>query len=700
LYSVTQFTVISPNIFLKTKGVRVTTVQEGQLLWEPSQLLIDGSVMLEYMRWLAANRDLHFQTYAELWQWSIADLAAFWTSIVDFFDVAFQKSPDSILTHREMPGARWFQGAHLNYAQNVFRNASPDRPALMYQSESRPLATLSWAEFERQVASVAHALRERGIQPGDRVVAYLPNIPEAAVAFVAAASVGAVWSSCSPDFGVDAVVDRFGQIEPKVLFAVDGYTYGGKPFSRLDVVAELRKRLPTLRDVVMVQYLRTDYEDSQEREHTSDLTNVTGPVVRTVMWSNLLTQEPPRLTFAELPFDHPLWVVYSSGTTGLPKALVHGHGGIVLEHVKILGLHQDLRPGDRLFWFSSTGWMMWNYVLGGLLLGVTPILFDGNPAHPDLNTLWQLAEASKMTVFGTSAAYLMACLRANLQPGKSFDLAELKSIGSTGSPLPPEGFAWAYANVKRDLWLASISGGTDVASAFVTGCPLLPVRAGELQCRALGAAVDAFDAHGQSLVDQTGELVITEPMPSMPIFLWNDPDFSRYRASYFDMYPGIWRHGDWIRITPEGGAVIQGRSDSTLNRLGVRIGTSEVYSAVESLPEIRDSLVIGLELPKGGYHMPLFVVLADGYALDETLQQKIKSTIRDHFSPRHVPDEIVAVPAIPRTLSDKKMEVPVKKLFMGVAIDKAANVGATRSPEALQFFAELAHTSSPLLGGT
>jgi acetoacetyl-CoA synthetase len=662
--------------------VSATTVREGQLLWEPSRSLIDGSVMSEYMRWLAVNRNIRVETYADLWQWSTSDLPAFWTSVVDFFDVRFQTSSDSVLTHREMPGARWFAGADLNYAQNVFanRNVSPDRPALMYQSETRPLAEMSWAEFERQVASVSAALREMDVQPGDRVVAYLPNIPEAAVAFVAAASIGAIWSSCSPDFGVDAVIDRFGQIEPKVLFAVDGYTYRGKPFSRVDVVAELRTRLPTLTHVVMVDYL--------------------GKRVNSTSWTDLLSDAPPPLNFQKLPFDHPLWVVYSSGTTGLPKALVHSHGGIVLEHLKILGLHHDLRPGDRLFWFSSTGWMMWNYTLGGLLLGVTPVLFDGNPAYPNLNTLWQLAEAARMTVFGTSAAYIMTCFRANLQPKDRFDLSALKSIGSTGSPLPPEGFAWAYDSVKADLWLASVSGGTDVASAFIAGSPLLPVRAGELQCRALGAAVDAFDDSGQSLIDQTGELVITQPMPSMPVFLWNDPDFSRYRASYFEVFPGVWRHGDWIRLTRDGGAVIQGRSDSTLNRFGVRIGTSEVYSAVEGLPEIRDSLVIGLELPKGGYYMPLFVVVSEGVELDDHLKQKLKDTIRTHFSPRHVPDEIVAVPAIPRTLSDKKMEVPVKKLFMGVPLDKAANVGATRSPEVLGYFAELARTSSPLLHGT
>jgi acetoacetyl-CoA synthetase len=661
-------------------------VTEGELLWQPSQSFRERSRMADYMNWLNQRHGLRFEGYADLWRWSIDDLEAFWTSLVEYFDIHLDRPAVRVLGERSMPGAVWFEGAQLNYAENMFRQASADRPALVYQSETRPLSEMSWAELERQVASVAAFLKAAGVKPGDRVVAYLPNTPEAVVALLAAASVGAVWSSCSPDFGVDAVVDRFGQIEPKVLFAVDGYTYGGKPFSRLDAISELQQRLPTLQHCVVVPYLHSEEAATSQSPESSST------------WSAIVADmTPPALSFEPLPFDHPLWVVYSSGTTGLPKALVHSQGGVVLEHVKILGLHHDLRPGDRLFWFSSTGWMMWNYIIGGLLIGATPVLFDGNPAYPDLATLWQLAESSKMTLFGTSAAYIMNCLKAGLAPKDRFDLSHLKSIGSTGSPLPPEGFAWVYQSVKRDLWLASVSGGTDVASAFVAGCPLLPVYAGELQCRALGAAVDAFDDNGNSLIDQTGELVITEPMPSMPVCFWNDPNFSRYRASYFDVYPGIWRHGDWIRITSRASAVIQGRSDSTLNRLGIRIGTSEIYSAIERLPEIRDSLVIGLELPGGGYYMPLFIALAESAELDDELKRKINTAIRTQFSPRHVPDEIVAVPSIPRTLSDKKMEVPVKKLFMGVPVDKAANVGATRNPEAVYYFAELARKKSPLL---
>jgi acetoacetyl-CoA synthetase len=669
-------------------------VAEGDLLWEPSESFKSGSRIADYMRWLAERHGRRFETFDALWQWSVADLDAFWTSIVEFFGVQFARPAERVLGKDwSMPGVRWFDGAELNYAQNVFRHASDDRPALLFQSETRPLAEVSWSALEAQVASVAAGLGEMGVKRGDRVVAYMPNIPETVVAFLAAASLGAIWSSCSPDFGVDAVLDRFAQIEPTVLFAVDGYSYGGKAFSKLATVRDLQNGLPTLKHTVLVA--------GQESGGDGTVEPATDDVERplTVLWENLIASgASAALTFEPVPFDHPLWILYSSGTTGLPKALVHSHGGVVLEHVKLLGLHNDLRAGDRLFWYTSTGWMMWNFVVGGLLVGATPVLFDGNPAYPDLETLWRLAETASVKLFGTSAAFIMNCRKAGLRPGQRYDLSALHCIGSTGSPLPSEGFGWVYDAVKRDLWLASVSGGTDVVSAFVVGCPLLPVHAGELQCRALGASVDAFDERGHSLVEETGELVITRPMPSMPIFLWNDdPDFSRYRASYFDMYPGVWRHGDWIRITSRGSAVIQGRSDSTLNRLGIRVGTSEVYSAIESLPEIRDSLILGLELPKGGYYMPLFVVLAEGVELDQGLKRKINTTIRTQCSPRHVPDEIAAVPAVPRTLSDKKMEVPVKKLFMGIPIEKAANVGATRSPEAVEYFAELARRTSPLL---
>jgi acetoacetyl-CoA synthetase len=662
--------------------VNVAAISEGELLWEPSRSFKEQSVIAEYMRWLAERHNRRFDDYADLWQWSVTDLEAFWSSIVEFFGVEFQRPAERVLADRSMPGARWFEGAQINYAQNVFRHASAERPALVYQSETRPLAEMSWAELESQVASVAATLRSMGVKPGDRVVAYMPNIPETAVAFLAAASLGAIWSSCSPDFGADAVLDRFAQIEPKVLFAVDGYSYGGKPFSRLSTVRQLQEHLPTLTHTVVVPYLSSAGNETPN--------GVIG-------WNDIIADRTARLSFEPLPFDHPLWVLYSSGTTGLPKALVHSHGGVVLEQIKVIALHSNMRPGERLFWYTSTGWMMWNFIIGGLLVGATPVLFDGNPAYPDLDTLWRLAEQARVALFGTSAAYIMNCLKNGLRPGEAYDLSPLMSIGSTGSPLPSEGFAWAYAAVKNDLWLASVSGGTDMVSAFVVGCPLLPVHAGELQCRALGASVEAFDEDGKPVIDQTGELVVTQPMPSMPVFLWNDPDFSRYRASYFDTYPGVWRHGDWIRITSRGSAVIEGRSDSTLNRMGIRIGTAEVYSAVERLPEVRDSLVIGLELPNGGYYMPLFVVLAEGAQLDDELKRKINTTIRTQFSPRHVPDEILAVPAIPRTLSDKKMEVPVKKLFMGVAVDKVANVGATRSPEAIEHFADLARKKSPLL---
>ena len=646
----------------------------GTLLWEPSAALQAEAVITNYLTWLN-HRGRSFDSYAALWDWSVSDIAGFWASLWEFFDVQATTTYDAVLPRREMPGAQWFTGATLNYAQHAFRHANTVEPALIFQSERQPATEVTWAELEQQVGSIAAALRGMNVQPGDRVVGYLPNIPQAVVAFLACASIGAVWSSCSPDFGSPSVIDRFTQIEPVVLFAVDGYQYGGKAFERYTTIAELQRALPTVRQTLLIPYLNP-------QATTASLSN-------TVLWDDLLAVES-ELTFTPVPFDHPLWILYSSGTTGLPKPIVQGQGGILLEHLKSLSLHLDLKPGDRFFWFTTTGWMMWNFLVGGLLVGTTILLYDGSPAYPDLGILWQFAQDTRMTFLGTSAPYLTSCLKADLTPGASYDLRQLKGIGSTGSPLPPEGFQWAYQQVKSDLWLASISGGTDLCTAFVGGSPLLPVYAGELQCRCLGANVQAFDDKGQPLINEVGELVITDPMPSMPLFFWNDPDNTRYLESYFEMYPGIWRHGDWIKITPRGSAIIYGRSDSTINRMGVRMGTSEFYRVVEDIPEVLDSLVIDLEGLGRASYMPLFVVLKPGHQLDEALKDTIKQRIRATLSPRHIPDEIIVIPEVPRTLNGKKLEVPIKKLFLGVPVEKAANPDSMSNPHTIAYFVELA----------
>ncbi len=646
-------------------------LREGALLWQPSVAFKAASTMTDYMAWLERERGLRFADYAELWRWSVDDLAGFWSSVVDYYEIPLRGESTEVLGDATMPGARWFDGAQLNYAEALLRRVVPDRPALLFASERSPLHEVSGSELQAAVAAAAAGLRRLGVGRGDRVVAMIPNIPEAVVGLLACASLGAIWSSCSPDFGARGLIDRFAQISPKVLITVDGYTYGGKPFDRGEVVAELRAALPTLERTVVIPYLDPDAAANGPAEMT---------------WADLLAGPKEPLIFEAVPFDHPLWVLYSSGTTGLPKALVHGHGGVVLEHAKAIGLMFDIRDGDRMFWYTTTGWMMWNFLVGSMLVDGVPVLYDGSPGYPNLEVLWDLAARARVSLFGTSAAFLAACQKAGIRPGETSDLSHLEVIGSTGSPLAVETFGWVYDAVKPDVWLASMSGGTDVVSAFVGGCPLLPVHAGELQARALGAKVEAFDEAGRSVVGQTGELVLTAPLPSMPVAFWNDPDGARYRESYFEMYPGVWRHGDWIRITERGSAVIEGRSDSTLNRQGIRFGTSELYGVVESLPEVIDSLVIGLELPGGGYRMPLFVVLADGVELDAALKGRINGAIRAALSQRHVPDEIVAVPAIPRTLTGKKMEVPVKRLLQGRPLAEVAASGATADPGALQWF--------------
>jgi acetoacetyl-CoA synthetase len=623
---------------------------EGARLWEPTD---SGST--EMARFISERG---MSGYDELWRWSVEDLEGFWGAVWDRFEVRASQPYETVLANDSMPGATWFPGAQLNYAEHVLRMARPGAPALVHASEGSGPAEVSWDELAELVARCAAGLRRLGVGRGDRVVAYLPNGPEAVVALLATASIGAVWSSCAPEFGVPTVVDRFAQIEPKVLLATDGYIYGGKHFDRSERVREIAAAIPSLEHTVMVP---------------------SG-------WEQLLG-ETGELEFEQVPFDHPLWVLYSSGTTGLPKAIVQGQGGILIEHLKKARLHSALTPDDRFFWFSTTGWMMWNFLVGGLLAGSTIVLYDG---QPDVRGLWRFAEEAGVTCFGTSAGFITACMKAGVEPAREADLSALKSLGSTGSPLPVEGFEWVYEHVKRDLWLFSTSGGTDLCTAFVGGCPVLPVYSGELQARCLGAAVEAWDEDGRPLTDEVGELVITRPMPSMPLYFWNDPDGERLRESYFSTFPGVWRHGDWIKINERGGAVIYGRSDSTINRQGIRMGTSELYSAVEGVPEVTDSLVVDVPTPDGADStMWLFTVMADGAELDEELEATIRRRMREHCSPRHVPDRIVAIEEVPRTLSNKKLEVPVKKILMGGDPERAASRDSLANPAALDFFVEL-----------
>jgi len=660
-------------------GETEATAKRGELLWEPSAESVERSTMTRYMRWLADERGLEFGDYESLWRWSASEIEDFWASIWDFFEVEASAPYSEVLRDHAMPGANWFPGALLSYPQHIFRNRNDADVAVRHASELRDLGELTWGELRDQVARAAAGLRELGVGRGDRVVAYMPNIPETLVAFLATAGLGAIWSSCSPDFGASSVVDRFAQIEPKVLFCVDGYRYGGRDFDRTEVVAGLQSAMPTLERTVVLPYLAPEPDLSK--------------LDRAITWDDLLASgEGATLEFEQVPFDHPLWVLYSSGTTGLPKAIVQGHGGILLEQLKKLNLHVDAQEGDRLFWFTTTGWMMWNFLIGGLLTPASIVLYDGSPGHPHMGVLWDLAERAGMTCFGTSASYIAACMNAGVEPSDGRDLSALRSVGSTGSPLSPEGFEWVYRHVGGDTWLFSTSGGTDVCTAFVGGVPLLPVYRGELQGRALGARVEAFDEDGNSIVDEVGELVITEPMPSMPLYLWGDDDGSRYRASYFDVYPGVWRHGDWIEITSRGTAVIYGRSDSTINRQGVRMGTSEIYRAVQGIPEITDALVVDIPKPGTEGWMPLFVVLADGETLDDELVGEIKRRIRELCSPRHVPDAVYEIAEVPRTLSGKVLEVPVKRILTGTPPEQAASRDSLANPRSLDYFVELAGT--------
>ncbi|MEY9872381.1 acetoacetyl-CoA synthetase [Streptacidiphilus sp. MAP12-33] len=649
-------------------------------LWQPDPARATASRLAAFHRFAAEYYGAPRPTadgrpeveYALFHRWSVEHLDDFWSALTQWFDVRFTTAPTAVLGDSAMPGAEWFPGSRLNYAQHVLRHGedphNADSPAILHLEEGseKPRVT-TWSELRRQVGSLAAELRRLGVGPGDRVSAYVPNVPQAAVALLATAAVGAVWTSCAPDFGARSVLDRFQQIEPVLLFAVDGYRYGGKEHDRTEVVAELRAELPSLRHVVHIPLLgRAAPEGALE-------------------WESL-TSAPAVPVFEQLPFDHPLWVLYSSGTTGLPKAIVQSHGGITVEHLKQAGLHLDLGPEDRFFWYTSTGWMMWNFLLAGLLVGASIVTYDGSPGYPTPDAQWRIAAATGVTVYGTSAAYVMACKKAEVHPGRDLDLSKLRAIGTTGSPLPPDGFRWIYDEISSDVWLASVSGGTDVCSCFVGGVPTLPVHVGEIQAPSLGAAVEAWDASGKPVVEEVGELVVTKPIPSMPIGFWNDPGGVRYRESYFEMFPGTWRHGDWITVTDRGSVVIHGRSDSTLNRQGVRMGSADIYEVVERLPEIKESLVIGLEEPNGGYWMPLFVVLAEGAELDDALRAAVRDTVRTQLSPRHVPDEIIAVPALPHTLTGKRIEVPVKRILGGTPLEKAVNPGSIDNPDALRIF--------------
>ncbi len=643
----------------------------AELLWTPSPQRIGRATLTRYRRWLQRTRGLSFGSYEELWRWSVAELEQFWRSMAEFFDVRFSEPPRAVLGSRDMPGAQWFPGSSVNYAEHIFRDKDPGAIALRHASELRSLGEWSWGQLREQTAQIAAGLRELGVGEGDRVAAYLPNVPETVAAFLACASLGAVWSSAALEFGARSVIDRFGQIEPKVLLAIDGYRYGGRDFERSEVVREIAGSIPPVEHIVTLGYL-----------------DGSG-------WQPGFLGPGSGLEFAPVAFDHPLWVLYSSGTTGLPKPIVHGHGGILFEQLKKSHLHLDAQAGDRLFWFSTTGWMMWNFLVGVLLTDASIVLFDGNPGHPDLGVLWDLAQRTGMTCFGTSAAFIGSCMKAGVEPAAGRDLSALRAVGSTGSPLSPEGFRWVYDHLGPDLWLFSTSGGTDVCTAFVGGVPTLPVYLGELQGRALGCAVEAWSPDGHSLVDEVGELVITEPMPSMPEFFWGDSDGSRYRESYFSMYPGVWRHGDWIEITSRGTAIIFGRSDSTINRGGVRMGTSEIYRAVLDVPEVLDALV--LDIPREGTSgwMPLFVVLRDGVQLSDELRATIKRRIREDCSPRHVPDEVRQIAEVPRTLSGKVLEVPVKRILTGTPPERAASRESLANPQALDYFVALGRGENP-----
>ena len=635
-------------------------------VWSPTADLLEHSEMAAWLR------ELGLADYDALWEWSVQDVGRFWRRVWDRYGVVAEGDPSVALAEpARMPGARWFPDVALSYPEHVFLGKRDDAPAIHFSGEGRAGPFVwDWGRLRMETARIRAGLERMGVTRGDRVAGVMPNIPETVAAFLATTSLGAVWSCCSPDFGSRTIVERFAQIEPKVLLAVDGYRYGGKLFDRTGLIAELGVALPSLDHTVVLPYI-------------GDGGN----------WSVQFPETEEALRFERVPFDHPLWIVYSSGTTGLPKAIVHGHGGIVLEHLKNYRLHHDVHSGDRLMWFTTTGWIMWNYLVSGLLSDTSIVLFDGNPGYPSLGALWDLAADTQATLFGCGAAFIHGCMKAGIKPAEGRDLSHLRSVGSTGSPLAPDGFDWIYEQLGSEIWLASVSGGTDIAGAFLGGAPIVPVFRGELPARLLGVDVHAWDEDGNEVHDEVGELVVTQPMPNMPIKFWNDPGDRRYIDAYFSTYPGVWRHGDWLKITPRGSAIIYGRSDSTINRGGIRIGTAEVYSAVLAIPQIADALAVDVpsEDGTGDGHLYLFVVMAPDTQLDDAVTAALKQGIRRDCSPRHVPDEVFAVPEVPKTLTGKLLEVPIKRLLMGRVVQEAASRDALANPEALDWFVEFAN---------
>ena len=662
-------------------GMEPISTLEGELLWTPDPARAGRTQVARFMRTVAAERGVSLATYDELWRWSVDDLDGFWAAVWSYFEVQSSRPYDAVLGERTMPGAVWFRGSRVNYAEHVLRyesRAAAGETALVHRSELRPLAHVSWHELGASVRIAATQLRALGVLPGDRVVAYMPNIPETVIAMLATTAIGAIWSSAAPEFGARTVIDRFAQIAPRLIFVADGYRFGGRDFDRTAEARTILAELPSVEHVVWLPYLDPSAQP---------------PLDGMIPWNALMDRTPVdagAFAYERVEHDHPLWVLFSSGTTGLPKPIVHGHTGTLLEHLKSTGLAQDLTPQSRSFFYTTTGWMMWNALLSALLQGASIVLYDGHPAYPDPALLWQLAADAGATSFGASPTFVQIMQKAGIVPREQFDLSRLESILLTGSPVTPEATAWFYRCVGADLWVTSPSGGTELCAGLVGGSPLLPVYAGEIQARLLGMDVHAWNERGEEVFDQVGELVVTSPAPSMPLRFWNDPGDVRYRETYFDRFPGVWRHGDFIKINGRGGCYIYGRSDSTLNRYGVRIGSAEIYRAVEQLDEVADSLVVCLEAPDGAFYMPLFVRPASGVVFDDSLRERIVAKLRADCSPRHVPDEIHAVEKIPYTLTGKKMEIPVRRVLSGMPPAAVASREAMMDPSALDWYVRFA----------